>query len=111
VETGAFQGGVLNASIWETRVKNNEVDLTKVEVVWTTPAYYDYHWVIRPDVDQTFGPGTAEKLKAALLKINADHSPEEKAVMDTFQSKSFIPTKNENYTALENVARSLGVIE
>ena len=111
VESGAFQAGVLNASLWDTRVKGGQVDTREIEVVEITPAYYDYHWVIRPDVDEIYGKGTTEKLTRALLTINAATNADQQKVMDAFQSANFIPTKNANYSRLESVVRGLGVVE
>src|SRR4028118_1439866 len=48
VEAGTYDAGVLNEQVWLKRVKSKEVDLDKVEVIWRSPAYYDYHWVIHP---------------------------------------------------------------
>lgn len=111
VETGAFQAGVLNASVWSTRVANGEVDLTKVEAFYTTPEYYDYHWVIRPDVDKSFGAGATDKITKALLALNAANNDEQKSLMTAFQDTRFVATDNANYARLETVARGLGIIQ
>ena len=111
VETGAFQAGVLNASVWNTRVRNNEIDLTKVEVFYTTPEYYDYHWVARPDLDKSFGTGATDKITNALLALNAAANDQQKALMTAFQDTKFVPTNNANYAKLETVARGLGIIQ
>lgn len=55
VEAGSYEVGALNEQVWEARVKGGEVDTSKVIVIWRTPPYYDYHWVVRPDVEQKFG--------------------------------------------------------
>lgn len=111
VETGAFQTGVLNASVWDTRVKAGEVDTKKVDVVLRTEPYFDYHWVLRPDVDKTYGAGTADKVKAALLKLNAATNDEQKRVAEAFQTDRFVEAANGNYGAIETVARQLGIVQ
>lgn len=60
VESGAFQTGALNISVWEKTVKENKVDLNKVKVFYTTPEYFDYHWTINKDenIDKVYGEGT-----------------------------------------------------
>ena len=110
VESGAFQAGALNANVWQDRVSKGRVDLTKVDLFWTTPAYFDYHWVARGDLDEEFGEGTTEKLREALLKISAANGGEEERVMEAFQAGRFIETSNDNYEAIERVARRLGII-
>ncbi len=111
VEAGTFDVGALNEAVWETRVAAGDVDLAKVDVFFTTPAYYDYHWVIGGDVDAEFGPGTAQQFQDALLRISIDEGPRERVIAEAFQTEGFIPTSNENYEAIEQVARQLGIVE
>lgn len=106
VESGAFEVGALNEAVWESAVTQNKVDLDKVDVFYTTPAYYDYNWTIN-NVDPVFGPGTKEKVKAALLSIGSD----KKEIMDLFQTEKFIESKNENYDAISSVAKKLHIIK
>lgn len=106
VESGAFQTGALNEAVWETAVKEGTVDVNKVKVFYTTPAYYDYHWVVG-NVDEVYGEGTKEKLKQALLSMDED----QKEILDLFATDKFIETNNKNYTAIEKVAKHLGIIK
>jgi len=55
VEAGSYEAGVLNEQVWLSSVADGEVDLERVQVIWRTPAFYDYHWVIRPDVIERYG--------------------------------------------------------
>lgn len=106
VESGAFQTGALNEAVWETAVAEGKVDLNKVKVFYTTPPYYDYHWVVG-NVDEVYGEGTKDKLKQALLSMNE----EQKDILGLFATDKFIETKNENYAAIEKVAKELGIIK
>ncbi|WP_425447434.1 putative selenate ABC transporter substrate-binding protein [Dethiothermospora halolimnae] len=106
VESGAFQTGALNEAVWEAAVKNDKVDLNKVKVFYTTPDYYDYNWTIN-DVNNKFGDGTKEKIKTALLSFGEDN----KEIMELFGDTKFIETKNDNYKAIESVAKDLGIIK
>jgi phosphonate transport system substrate-binding protein len=107
VESGAFETGALNIQVWNRLVEEGKVDLNKVKVFYTTPEYYDYHWTIN-DVDKTYGEGTKAKVKEALLNMNSTNQPE---VMKFFKSDNFIETKNENYKAIEEVAKKLGMVK
>lgn len=111
VEAGTFQAGALNVDVWNSRVKDGKVDANKVEAFLTTQPYYDYHWVIRGDVDQKYGIGTSEKIRQAMLELNAANGGNHKQIMDAFQAQKFIITKNDSYKAIEDVARALGIIE
>ena len=111
VETGSFQVGALNAVVWQKRVEDGSVDTSKVEAFFTTPPYYDYHWVARGDLDESFGVGATESIRRALLGLNAADGGLELEIMQAFDSARFIPTDNDNYLAIEQVARDLGIIE
>jgi phosphonate transport system substrate-binding protein len=111
VESGAFEVGALNEAVWEARVASGDVDLSKVDVFYRTPPYFDYHWVARGDLDEEFGDGTLERLTQALLSIDASHGPVEADIAEAFQTDGFIATSNSNYDAIEAVAVELGIIE
>jgi len=110
IEAGTYQTGVLNEQVWNTRTANNEVDLTRVIVLWTTPAYYDYHWVIRPDVAERYGPDFLENLKSAFMSLDAN-DPLQKEILGLFGAEKFIETQNSNYAEIEEIARELGKIK
>ncbi len=111
VEAGSFDAGALNEAVWESRVAKGEVDLTKVDVFFRTPPYVDYHWVVNRSVDATHGEGSVDKLTDALLSIDASKGGKAQEIAEAFQTDRFIATNNENYEAIEDVARSLGIIE
>jgi phosphonate transport system substrate-binding protein len=111
VESGAFQVGALNEAVWEARVAAGEVNLSKVDVLFRTPSYYDYHWVVRGDLDEEFGEGMMERLRAAVLSIDASKGGQEAEIAEAFQTERFIETNNDNYKAIEDVAIRLGIIE
>lgn len=109
VEAGSFQAGALNASVWDRAVEQGQVDTTKVREVARTPPYFDYHWVAHPEIDETFGPGTTDRLVRALLRMDQAGGRAQR-VLELFEDEKFIPTANGNYAEIEQVARSLGLI-
>ncbi len=109
VEVGAFQSGALNLSVWNKAVTNGDVDQTKVRVLETTPAYYDYNWSARGDLDDKFGNGFILRLQKALLDLH-DES-QYKDILDAFQTEKFISTENGNYSKIEQIAKELGLLE
>ncbi len=111
VEAGSFDAGALNEAVWEARVASGDVDLSKVDVFYRTPPYVDYHWVVNRSVDDIYGEGTVGRLKDALLSIDTSKGGKAKEIAEAFQTDRFIETSNENYQAIEDVARSLGIIE
>ncbi len=110
VEAGTYDAGVLNEQVWQSRVKSGEVNLDKLAVIWRTPAYYDYHWVINPQVEQRYGEDFPQKVQAALVKLDPK-VPEQKEILDLFGAEKFIPTQNSNYAKIEAVGREIGKIK
>jgi phosphonate transport system substrate-binding protein len=106
VEAGKVDAGALNESIWQRLVDERKVDPAKVRVLWTTPDYVDYNWTVRGDLD----PKVVEKLRAAFLALDR-RNPEHAAILDLQRATRFIPTAPENYRAIEEAARSAGLIE
>ncbi len=111
VESGSFEAGALNAAVWDKRVAEGEVDLGKVEAFLVTPPYFDYHWVVRGDLDDTYGDGATESIATALLELGHGAESDELKILDAFQGEGFVPTDNSNYFAIEAVASELGIIE
>ena len=109
VESGTYQVGAVNEKVWEDRVKSKEVDTSKVQVIWRTPAYYDYHWVIHPETKEKYGEDFQEKVQAAFLDLDPQ-VPEEKEILDLFSAGKFIATDNDNYKEIEEVGREIGKI-
>ncbi len=105
VQSGAYEAGAVSYLVWESELKAGKIDVAKVKVVWETPTYPDYHWVIRGDVDKTVGAGFKEKLRAALTGLK------EPGILASFDRKAFIPAKNEDFKPIESVGRSVGLIE
>jgi phosphonate transport system substrate-binding protein len=111
VQGGAYEAGVLNAQVWQSRVKEGKIDPTKVEVIWETPAYYDYHWVVNgPKVREKYGENFVLKLQNALLKLSPA-VPEQKEILDLFGAAKFIPTNNGNYAQIEEIGKKIGKIK
>ncbi|MBB4930526.1 phosphonate transport system substrate-binding protein [Lipingzhangella halophila] len=110
VANGSFEVGAVNEQVWDATVEAGEVDLSDVEVLWRTPGYADYHWLVRPDIDDAFGKGTREKVLDLLLGLDQENSADAE-LLDLFGAESFVRTKDSDYDRIEDVARDLGLLE
>ncbi len=110
VEAGTYDAGAVNEKVWLKRVQSKEVDLNKVKVIWRSPAYYDYHWVINPQVKKRYGEDFVKKVQNAFLKLDPN-VPEQKEILDLLEAKKFIPTKDSNYAQIEAIGREIGKIK
>lgn len=105
VQSGAYEVGAVNYAVWDRELKEGKIDTSKVKVVYTTPAYQDYQFTARGDLDEQFGKGFTKKLTAAILKI------EDKEILDAFPRSKFIKATNEDYKPVLDVARSIGLVD
>jgi phosphonate transport system substrate-binding protein len=110
VEAGTFETGALNEQVWLRRVQEGEVDLEQVQLLWRTPPFHDYHWVIRPDVVERYGEGFTSKVAQTFLKLTQEN-PQHKEILDLFSAERFITTQNDNYVEIETVGRDIGMIQ
>lgn len=105
VQTGAYEVGAVNFKVWDKELKEGKIDLEKVSVIWKTPAYPDYQWTIRGDVDSVWGEGFTAKVKAALLDLK------DAELLERFPRSGFIAAKNSDYQPILDTAKSIGIID
>jgi len=105
VQSGAYEVGAVNFKVWDKELKDGKIDLEKVTVIWKTPAYPDYQWTIRGDVDSVWGDGFTDKVKAALLDLK------DAELLERFPRSGFIEAKNSDYQPILDTAKSIGLID
>ena len=105
VQSGAYQVGAVNFQVWLNEMKAGKIDASKVSVIWKTPAYPDYQWSIRGDVNKQFGEGFSERVTKALLSMK---DPD---LLAAFPRKSFIPASNADYQPILDVAKQIKLID
>ncbi|MBF5052955.1 phosphonate ABC transporter periplasmic phosphonate-binding protein [Alcanivorax venustensis ISO4] len=105
VESGAYATGALNYQVWDQALADGDIDTDKVQVIWETPAYPDYHWTVRGDLDQRFGEGFSQRVTEVLLAID---DPE---LLEAFPRSAFVPADNDDYQAIEDTAESIGLLD
>jgi phosphonate transport system substrate-binding protein len=98
VQSGAYQVGVMDYTVYEVEKKAGRVDESRVLVIWESPTFPDYQFTIRGDVDKQFGPGFKDKVRQAIVSL-AD--PE---LLGYFARTKFIPASNAEYAPIEEVA-------
>ena len=106
VSGGKVDAGALNISVWEKLVSQGKVDTNAVRVFYTTPGYYDYNWTVRSDMN----PALRKKITDAFLALNSK-DPQGKEILELQRATRFIPTKAENYAAIEAAAKNAGLLK
>ncbi len=105
VESGAYEVGALNFAVWDKMVEEGEIDTDKVKVIWKSPAFPNYQWTIRGDVDERFGEGFKDRVQQALLDMD---DPE---LLASFPREKFVPVSNEHYDPILEVGRKIGILD
>ena len=104
VQSGAYQLGAVDYSVWNLEKKAGHVDDSKVKVIWESPPFPDYQWTVRGDVDAKFGAGFTAKLKAELIAIKDPH------ILEPFGRSKFVASDNAQYKPVEEVAKKSGLL-
>lgn len=105
VSGGKVDAGAVNSSVWEKLVSQGKVDPAKVRVFYTTPGYYDYNWT----VNASMNPVLRKKITDAFLALNPNDA-QGKEILELQRATRFIPTRAENYAAIEAAARNAGLL-
>jgi phosphonate transport system substrate-binding protein len=106
VSGGKVDAGVLNISVWEKLVAQGKANPNSLRVFYTTPGYFDYNWTVRSDMN----PAVRKKLTDAFLALNKN-DPQGKEILDLQRATRFIPSKPENYDAIEKAAQNAGLLK
>jgi phosphonate transport system substrate-binding protein len=106
VAGGKVDAGVVNISVWEKLVAQGKVNPNNVRVFYTTPGYYDYNWTVRSDMN----PALRQKLTDAFVALNPN-DPQGKEILELQRATRFIPSKAENYVAIEKAAQNAGLLK
>ncbi len=106
VESGKVEAGALNFLVWDKLVQTKKVDLTKVNVFYTTPPYVDYVWTARGDLDK----GLQERITAAFLKLDYAN-PEHRKLLDLHHTKKYIKAVDADWKSIEDAAVAAGLLK
>jgi phosphonate transport system substrate-binding protein len=106
VAGGKVDAGALNISVWEKQVEEKKVDPNVVRVFYTTPGYYDYNWTVRADMPAAL----KKKITDAFLALDPKN-PHDKEILDLQRASKFVPSKVENYNAIEAAAINAGLLK
>ena len=104
VQSGAYEVGVVDYSVWQLEKKAGHVDEGKVHVIWESPPFPDYQWTVRGDVDKRFGVGFADKLKKEVIAIS------DPKILEPFGRSKFVGADNAEYRPIVDVARQDGLL-
>ena len=106
VESGKVEAGALNFLVWDKLVATKKVDLSKVDVFYTTPPYVDYVWTARGDLDR----GLQDRIAAAFLKLDYNN-PEHRQLLDLHRTRKYIKANDADWKGIEEAAMAAGLLK
>lgn len=105
VQAGTFQAGALNYKTYDAMVAEGKIDPEVCRLIWITPEYADYNWTVRPELDELYGEGFTQRLRDALTSIE---DPDLLAAVS--RPEGLVRAENEDFAAIEELARGLGFL-
>lgn len=108
VASGAVDAGAVNYKYFERMVTQKQVDPSRVRILWTTPDFVDYAWVVREDLDETLGEGAKKKIAAAFLSLDPARE-EDRKILAVQQAERYVEARMEMWDALRAIVRDLDV--
>lgn len=106
VESGKVDAGALNESVWEKLLQDGKVDIAKVKVFWTTPAYVDYNWTVRGDLDRQL----VSRIARAFLNLNYNN-PEHRPILDLQRAKAYVLAREADFAGIEAAAKAAELLK
>jgi len=98
--------GALDEAVWERLVQDGKVDPSKVRVFWTTPAFVDYVWAARKDLD----PSLRQRLAEAFLALDPAN-PAHRPILELLSAKGlYVPVDVAAYAPLREAALREGLL-
>jgi phosphonate transport system substrate-binding protein len=106
VESGKVDAGALNESVWAKLVQEGKVDQTKVKVFWTTPAYVDYNWTVRGDLDRQ----VVSRIARAFLNLD-QNNPEHRPILELQRASSYVLAQEDDFNGIAAAARAADLLK
>ncbi len=103
VASGVIDAGALDEAVFQSMIAKGQIDKSKVQVFYTTPAFVDYVWVARKDID----PKLKEKFAQAFMDLKPGRDDK---ILDILMGKQFVPATNEEYDDIRTTAKKLKLL-
>ncbi len=100
VRDGRTDVGAASADIVQQMYADGRLSRKAVRVLWETPSYADYVWV----VDRALDEGLVTRLRDAFLMLDSG-IPEHKQVLESVGARVFMPALSEEFSLLADIVR------
>ena len=98
--------GAMDELVFRNLMESGKITQQQVKVFYTTPAFFDYVWVARKDLDAKISDSFAD----ALLNLDASN-PENKVLLDLLNASKYLRANDSSYDKLREAARDEGLLK
>ncbi|HWF84128.1 MAG TPA: phosphate/phosphite/phosphonate ABC transporter substrate-binding protein [Vicinamibacterales bacterium] len=102
VASGVADAGATDETVFKSLIADGKVDGSKLRVFYTTPAFVDYVWVARKDVDVA----AQKKFADTFLGLTAGRDDQ---ILTILRGQRFVRANNAEYQSIVDVAKRLGL--
>jgi phosphonate transport system substrate-binding protein len=105
VANGKAEAGAMDEQVYNKMLANGQLKPDAVRVFYTTPPFFDYVWVANKNLD----PKISDSFAAAMTGLSPDN-PDQKALLDLLNAKSYLTANDADYGKLREAAQSAGLL-
>jgi phosphonate transport system substrate-binding protein len=105
VANGKAEAGAMDEQVYRKMIANGQLKPGAVRVFYTTPPFFDYVWVANKNLDPKIASAFADSMKAL-----SSNQPDQKALLDLLNAKSYVAANDANYGKLRDAAKSAGLL-
>jgi phosphonate transport system substrate-binding protein len=105
VANAKVDAGAMDELVYGTMMKTGKITPKQVKIFYTTPAFFDYVWVARKDLDPKLSSAFAD----AFLKLDSSNA-EGKVLLDLLNANKYVRADDANYDKLRQAARAEGLL-
>jgi len=97
--------GAMDELVYATMMKSGKITPTRVKIFYTTPAFFDYVWAARKNLDQKLG----DAFSGAFVKLDSSNA-EGKVLLDLLNATKYVRAEDTSYDKLRQAARAEGLL-
>lgn len=105
VANAKVSAGAMDELVYETMMKTGKITPKQVKIFYTTPAFFDYVWASRKNLD----PKLSGAFAAAFLKLDSSNA-EGKTLLDLLNATKYVCADDASYNKLRQAARAEGLL-
>lgn len=95
----------MDEQVYRKMLANGQLKPGAVRVFYTTPPFFDYVWVANKNLDPRIASAFADSMKSL-----SPGQPDQKALLDLLNAKSYVMANDADYGKLRDAAKSAGLL-